>query len=193
MRYEIDATDGIYVARCDGGDEYSDASLDSLIDRLGSAAFHFNSVWCDEAITIKNEVRISGALFAKSDITVRDGATLTVLPEASLSLPRGAVRVRGGTLIQEGGSISASDSRAVSLEYLSSSLYIMRGGEVKSSGATETVRIELGSARLSGGRVVSSGGVGVSCFGSLSLSGSLSFTSASYDVVNSSAPHLSWE
>ncbi|MBR2343196.1 MAG: uL15 family ribosomal protein, partial [Clostridia bacterium] len=113
----------------------------------------------------------------------------TLSAGASVELSSGTLRVQGGTLIQNGGRINAPRSTAVRLEYLSSSVYLLRGGEVRSE-RERALDIELGSATLSGGRVVCEGGAAVYNRGSLRLLGSVSLLSSSYDVISSVPVHL---
>ncbi len=175
----------------DGGTSIS--SFSSLNDALSSLPLAsevlFEDVRCDE------EVRISSSLTFSGSLSFDGTASLTVEAEGvhfssfDLKFNTGCVRIRTGTLNMSSGSIFSSGV-ALLQDYSESSLFVMNGGSIESTGKETAFILSRGTARILEGNIRTLGEYSIENGGDLTLGRSVLLESSRYSFYTSRAVSL---
>lgn len=153
--------------------------IDTLNGQTDKAELRFDAIATDEPIAFNGgEWVLSGEWLSKALVTVSGGARVTVDGE-SLRW-QGGVRIKDGALDLVNGELRG-DACAVTMDYASSSVFVMTGGTLYSGGEC-ALRIRLGTAHVRGGSIEAPRGLAIENRGSLFLSGSARILGASVDV-----------
>ena len=186
--YTVKKCENGYMLVASDREEYFD-SLEDLIDEIESGStLRLDGVKA-KRMTVNKEITLCGTANFEEKITVSESGTLN-LCGIDLSFAKdGGISVEGGTLSVKDSYITSSLS-AVTLKNYSSSRLEVYSGEISADGVA--IKIDKGTAVISGGIIKGQGEAAVRNSGTLYISGSPSFDGCRFDILTTDPVSLSF-
>lgn len=152
----------------------------------------FGGVTVRECIDIVNgNYIISGSLAISGESTLNIDAQSVLMSGITLKLDSGGIRVKRGDFTVENSSIISESGTAIALDYSAEASFTLKSGSISSKTAGAAVKIDFGSALISGGEIVNSLGAAIETKSTLILSGTPKLVGENYGIIASSPITLS--
>lgn len=190
-----------YTLEEDGGEyilsAYSDGSLAPIMrsGKISEIFDYLNSYKESEKRIVFGDVSVyenidfgGGAYSLTGKITVH-GSVINIhsgsveIDDAKINLESGSyIRIKGGKLQMNLGRINAPSASAVVMDYSASAVFIMQGGEIIADAEDAALRLDYGSAYISGGKISNKSSFAAEIKSSLTLTDAPSLIGEAYDI-----------